>query len=114
MDITGWEIEFYESNNGISPVYEYILKLRPQAKAKAIHLIDLLSKYGNALGLPHSRSLGGGLFELRIRGKEEARIIYCFLRNKRIILLHAFKKQTQETPRREILIADKRKLEVKD
>lgn len=32
-------------------------------------LVELLSEYGPSLRLPHSRAFGGGLFELRPRGK---------------------------------------------
>lgn len=42
-----------------------------------------------------------------IRSKQEIRIIYCF-KNRNIYLLHAFKKQTQKTPRKEIETALKR------
>jgi phage-related protein len=68
----------------------------------------------NMLGLPHSKALGGGLYELRIRGKEEIRIFYCFLKGKTICLLHAFKKQTQETPTKDLQLALQRKEEVND
>jgi len=51
--------------------------------------------------------LGLGLSELRIRGKEELHIVYCF-KNQAIYLLHAFKKQTQKTPQKELETAQKR------
>lgn len=55
--------------------------------------------------MPHSKMLGSGLYELRIRGREEIRIFYCFKANKIIFLLHAFKKKAQQTPKREIELA---------
>jgi len=57
--------------------------------------------------MPHSKQLTKGLYELRIRGKEEIRILYCF-KEKDVYLLHGFKKQTQKTPSKEIAIALKR------
>lgn len=80
----------------------------PQAKAKIAHTIKLLKIYGNKLGLPHSKALGSEIYELRVRGKEELRIIYCFGKHKTIHLLHGFKKQTQQIPLKEIDIAFKR------
>lgn len=59
----------------------------------------------------HSKSLGGGLFELRIRSR---RILYCFRPRSIIVLLHGFTKKTQKAPQREIDIALKRMEEVKD
>ena len=62
------------------------------------------------LGLPHSRAFGDGLFELRPRGRAGiGRAFYCFLIGRRVMVLHAFVKKTQETPDREIKLARKRK-----
>ena len=72
-------------------------------------LVELLVEYGPSLRLPHSRALGEGLFELRPRGKSGiGRAIYCFLLGKRIVVLHAFIKKTQQLPDRELKLARKR------
>ena len=72
-------------------------------------LVELLVEYGPSLRLPHSRALGEGLFELRPRGKSGiGRAIYCFLLGKRIVVLHAFIKKSQQTPDRELKLARKR------
>lgn len=113
MDTMKWKILFYETNRGEYPVDEFNKKQQPQVRAKIVHLIDLLIKYGNMLGLPHSKALGNGLYELRVRGKEEVRIFYCFGQEKTIYLLHAFKKQTQETPLKELDLALQRKADLK-
>lgn len=108
MDGTIWNIETYETSSGEKVVDEFIKKQRPQAKAKIAHTIKLLKLYGNKLGMPHSKALGSGLYELRIRGKEELRIIYCFLKQKTIYLLHGFNKKTQQIPQKELDTALKR------
>ena len=108
MEVITWNIETYETGSGEKVVDEFIKKQQPQAKAKIVHTIKLLKSYGNKLGLPHSKALGSGLYELRIRGKEELRIIYCFASNNRIYLLHGFKKQTQQTPLKELEVAMQR------
>ncbi|MBU3978398.1 type II toxin-antitoxin system RelE/ParE family toxin [Patescibacteria group bacterium] len=108
-----WKILFYETKSGESPVYEFFKQQQAHGRSKITHLIDLLSKYGNALGLPHSKAMGSGLYEMRIRGKEELRIFYCFTKQKTIYLLHAFKKQGQRTPKKEFGIAAQRKEEIK-
>lgn len=102
-----WNVITFETPRGEKPVDKFIESQPSQAQAKITHLLDLLELHGNILGMPHSKRLSNGLFELRIRGKEELRILYCF--NKRnIILLHAFKKQTQKTPPKEIKTAIRR------
>ena len=72
-------------------------------------------EFGPDLRLPHSRSLGSGLFELRPRGREGiGRALYCFLMGERIVVLHAFVKKTQATPPRELAVARRRMKEVRD
>ena len=76
-------------------------------------LVELLAEYGPSLRLPHSRAFGEGLFELRPRGRAGiGRVFYCFLIGKRVIVLHAFIKKTQQTPDRELKLARKRMKEV--
>ena len=72
-------------------------------------LLELLAEHGPDLRLPHSRALGGGLFELRPRGKLGiGRAFYGFVIGKRVVVLHAFVKKTQQTPDRELKLARQR------
>ena len=72
-------------------------------------IAELLMEHGPSLRLPHSRTLGGGLFELRPRGKSGiGRAFYCFLIGRRAVVLHAFVKKSQQTPDRELNLARKR------
>jgi phage-related protein len=72
-------------------------------------LVELLAEYGPNLRLPHSRAMGDGLFELRPHGKSGiGRAFYCYLVGKRVVVVHAFIKKTQQTPDRELKIARRR------
>lgn len=102
-----WNIVFFETPRGEKPVKEFMKAQQPQAKAKIAHMFDLLEEYGSFLGMPHAKRIDDKLFELRVRGKQEIRIVYAF-RKQTAYLLHAFKKQTQKTPQRELDIALKR------
>lgn len=76
-------------------------------------LVELLMAHGPSLRLPHSRAFGDGLFELRPRGREGiGRAFYCFLVGKRVVVLHAFIKKSQQTPDGELKLARKRLKEV--
>lgn len=78
-------------------------------------LIELLAEYGPSLRLPHSRAFGGGLFELRPRGRTgTGRAFYCFMAGKRVTVLHAFIKKTRQTPDHELKLARKRLKELQD
>jgi phage-related protein len=78
-------------------------------------LIELLAEHGPSLRLPHSRAFGDGLFELRPRGRSGiGRAFYCFMLGRRVVVLHAFIKKSQETPDRELRLARKRRKELQD
>ena len=72
-------------------------------------LIKLLADQGPDLRMPHSRAFGDGLFELRAKSAAGiGRAFYCFLRGRRITVLHSFIKKTQQTPASELKIARQR------
>ncbi len=76
-------------------------------------LAELLAEHGPSLRLPHSRAFGDGLFELRPRGRSGiGRAFHCFLVGKRVVVVHAFIKKSQQTPDSELKLARKRLKEV--
>ncbi|WP_394181687.1 type II toxin-antitoxin system RelE/ParE family toxin [Marinomonas posidonica] len=102
-----WKIEFY------SGVDESILKMPPRIQARMIRLLELMEKHGANLGPPHTESMGDGLFEVRAKAQEGiGRGLFCYLKGQRIILLHAFVKKSQKTPKRELELAKRRQQEV--
>ena len=58
-------------------VSRFIESLPIRSSARTIKAIELLQVYGHLLAMPHSRGMGQGLFELRIRVEQEIRIFYC-------------------------------------
>ena len=78
-------------------------------------LVELLMEHGPNLRMPYSRAMAEGLFELRPKGREGiGRAFYCFLHNKRIIVVHAIVKKTEQTPERDLRLARKRVVEVRN
>ncbi len=78
------------------------------------HLVQLLAEYGPNLRLPHSRSMGDGLFELRPRGRSGiGRAFYCFAVGRRVVVVHSFIKKTEQTPDKELEIARRRVKQVR-
>lgn len=81
--------------------------------AKYFHLTDLMLEFGADLGMPHTKAMSDGLFELRVKRKDGiARVFYCTKVGKRIIMLHGFVKKTQKTPTKELRKAQQRLSEV--
>ena len=74
-----------------------------------------MKQYGSDLGMPHTRAMGQGLFELRIKAAEGiGRVFYCTKSNKQIMMLHYFTKKTDKTPPKELEIAYRRLKEIEN
>lgn len=72
-----------------------------------------MGEYGPNLGMPHTRALGSGLFEIRAKAEEGiGRVFFCTMVGRKIIILHSFIKKTDKTPKRELDIALTRQKEV--
>ena len=72
-----------------------------------------MEEYGPNLGMPHTRALGNGLFEIRAKAEEGiGRVLFCTMVGRKIIILHSFIKKTDKTPKLELDIALTRQKEV--
>ena len=106
MDYT---IKYYSEE-----VEDQILALPDTLSARYVVLTSRMVAVGANLGPPHTDAIGDGLFELRLKGAEGiARVFFCTLIGRRIIMLHSFIKKTPKTPKREIKVAQTRMKEVK-
>ena len=85
-------------------IEKFIHSLEKQTIAKVLKTIDLLEIFGNKLNMPHSKKINRDLFELRIRGTQEIRILYVFYKHE-ALLLHGFVKKSQRVPKKEIIKA---------
>ncbi|MBF0275947.1 MAG: type II toxin-antitoxin system RelE/ParE family toxin [Nitrospinae bacterium] len=105
-----WEITYYSEE-----LQKEIMTFPAGIQARYIHLTDRMCVHGANLGMPHTRALTNGLFELRLKSKEGiGRVFYCTLINKRIVMLHSFIKKTQKIPSKELKVAISRMKEVKN
>ncbi|MCG3195911.1 MAG: type II toxin-antitoxin system RelE/ParE family toxin [Candidatus Omnitrophica bacterium] len=105
-----WKVTFYSPE-----VESRILALPAGFLARFLRYAERMEVYGPNLGMPHTRVMEGGLFELRLKAAEGiARVFYCTLVGREIVILHQFVKKSQKTPQRELEIARKRMKEIKD
>ena len=104
-----YQIEYFSPD-----LQEQILSLPDTLAARYIVLTRRMVALGPNLGEPHTKAMGEGLFELRLKGAEGiARVFYCTIVGKRIFMLHAYVKKTQKTPKSELQLAINRMKEVK-
>jgi len=92
---------------------EAILQLPSGFLARFLRYAERMEVYGPDLGMPHTRAMGRGLFELRLQAAEGiARVFYCTVVGQQIVMLHQFTKKSEKTPRKELEIARRRMEEV--
>ena len=79
-------------------------------RAKLEHIVRLIGAFGlEHVREPHVKHLEGRLWEMRLTGRDGiARALYLTATGKRVVIVRAFRKKTQKTPRREIELALKR------
>ena len=105
-----WEVDDYRGPKGGRPVKAFRDGLSVNAKPKVYAALEMLAAEGNRLRFPKSRALGDGLFEIRVAHPEGPfRIVDCFRPGRRVRLLHAFVKRTQEIPAQDLPVAKERR-----
>lgn len=103
---------FYQSANGSEPVREW-LKALPEKDRRVVGGDIAAAEYGWPVGMPLCRALGSGLWEIRssLLSRRESRVIFCVVKGM-MVLLHAFIKKTQKTPKEDLDLAKKRRKEI--
>jgi len=92
-------------------VQRFILQLDKETRMRVEKTVDLLEEKGNFLDMPDSKSLGGGLFELRTHGKRKIRLLYIF-KNSKAYVIHGFVKKVWKIPRNDLDYARKIQKEI--
>jgi phage-related protein len=99
-----WKVTFYSEK-----VEAQTLGLPKGILATLLRILELIEEFGPSLGKPHTAPLGGGLFEIRAKGKEGiARAIFCTVQGQEVIVLHTFIKKTRKTPKKALDLAKTR------
>jgi phage-related protein len=103
---------FYCTASDREPVREW-LKALDEADRRIVGQDIATAEFGWPIGMPVCRSLGKGLYEIRsdISHGRITRVIFC-IEGEKMVLLHAFIKKTQQTPKTDLDLALKRKKEV--
>ena len=72
-----FEVVFYWKANGTKPMVKFLDSLEPKLRAKVDRDIAALRDQADMLWEPYSKSMGKGLFELRVH---RSRLLFLFLR----------------------------------
>jgi phage-related protein len=91
-----------------------IAALPADMQARFLRFAERIVEVGlESLSEPHVKHIEGKLWELRLTGRDGiARALYVTAAGRRVVVLRAFVKKTQKTPRAEIELALRRAKEV--
>jgi len=100
------EIIFYETDFGEKPVEEFLAALDAAVRAKIVRTLELLRTQQIVPAKFWKKLSGSDLWEVRVEYAGNIyRVLAAFAKNNRVILLHAFQKKSQKTPRQDMQIA---------
>lgn len=83
-------------------------------QARLSRIVELIEALGlEKVGEPHVKHLEGKLWEMRPKAQDGiARAIYITVTGRRVVIVHAFVKKTQRTPKTALELARQRAKEV--
>jgi len=102
MTLSSWTV------STLNAVVDAEIKALPaDIQARFLRIAGLIQAVGlDQVGEPHVKHLDGKLWEMRMSGRDGiARALYVVVVNRRVVVVRAFAKKTQRTPRREIELA---------
>jgi len=100
-------VEFYVNASGRAPVQEFLDELKQSDPDDFVAVLAGLAKLRNRQyhREPLSKALGDGLFELRHVGKLNTRLLWFFVKGRRIVAVHGIRNKGRAIPARNLDIA---------
>lgn len=97
------KVLYYTTIQEEKPVKDFIQSLSATQRTKISRILTYIEIYGLTVVINHVKKLAGtSLWEIRILGQDNIRILYATIVGDTILILHGFVKKSQKTPVREI------------
>ncbi|OGV68183.1 MAG: hypothetical protein A2498_15030 [Lentisphaerae bacterium RIFOXYC12_FULL_60_16] len=99
-----FSVEFYVTDGGQSPVQEFLLKMKASDRDDFAAVAAGLEKLRHRQyhREPLTKALNDGLFELRHVGKLNTRVLWFFMKGRRIVAVHGIRNKGQALPVRDL------------
>ena len=103
-------VEFYETATGSCPVREFLDELKASDPDDFAAVVAGLAKLRNRQyhREPLCKALGAGLFEMRHVGKLNTRVLWFYMKGRRIVLAHGIRNKGQAISTRDLNTARER------
>jgi len=97
-------VEFYETETGNCPVQDFLEELKISDPDEFAAILAGLAKLRNRQyhKEPLTKAIGDGLLELRHVGKLNTRVLWFFMKGRRIVTLHGIRNKGQAIPLRDL------------
>lgn len=106
------DVRFFRTDAGSEPVREWLKDL-PAIERKTIGEDIKTVQFGWPLGMPLVSSLGGGIWEVRVRLENRIARVLFVIEGQTMVLLHGFIKKQQKTPTPDLNLAKDRMKQLK-
>ena len=108
-----FSIEFYETISGKCPVRDFLDDMKKTDPDDFAAILAGLAKLKNRNyhKAPLSKAIGDDLFELRHVGKLNTRILYFFIKGRRIIAVHGIRSKAMKISKQDRHVAIERRLD---
>ena len=101
-----WEVFYFQSERGESPIEEFLNGLSLKAGAKCLAYIEQLEQFGNRLPSNFASKVKDDVWELWPEwGGVEHRFFYFTFVERRIVIVHARTKKSQKLKAQDIAVA---------
>lgn len=102
-----FSVEFYVTESGQSPVQEFLLGMKASDRDDFVAVAAGLEKLRHRQNHrePLTKALNNGLFELRHVGKLNTRVLWFFMKGRRIVAVHGIRNKGQAIPVRDLEVA---------
>jgi phage-related protein len=102
-------VSFYTPVGKTSPIVEFLDSCTDSLRNKIVRQLKYVEEFGLTPAIPNNKKLTGtSLWELRILGKDNIRLICVGLSKNQVKVLHIFSKKSQKTPLKELQKAQDR------
>jgi phage-related protein len=98
------DVQFYQTQSGVEPVREWLRGL-PVNERRILGEDMLAVQFRWPLGMPLVRKLSGKVWEVRSTLPTRIARVLFTVKGRKMVLLHAFIKKTQETPSADLNLA---------
>lgn len=102
-------VYYYTTSSGENLFDIFLDSLSDKQQSKISRIIEYIETYGLITAIPQVKKLTGTpLWEIRILGRDNIRVLYAGVLKDSIVILHGFIKKSQKTPLKELNLALKR------